>query len=206
MWPHLAGGQSRGSHVLPLWPGLQGKSWIQSPPTTQWPWQAQQPLEETSNGIHYLQQNYDDFPEDEEHEGAYYEEDPNEEEHFHAAQEDDLPDMDDPEWEKCYATYLDARRRFAELKMNRSFYPVVARTDTNAAQGTGPQRPYPPKSKGKGAKGKKAAASMNTSPRTGTCLRCGQPGHYAAQCPQTAKRSPASTTTSSSKKTKSESP
>lgn len=42
----------------------------------------------------------------------------NEEGHFYAAQEDDLslPDMGDPEWEERYATYLDARRRFADLK------------------------------------------------------------------------------------------
>ena len=58
---------------------------------------------------------------------ACYEDDPKEEEGFHPAQEDDLPDMDDPEWEECYATCLDARRRFG-------FYPVVALTDTNAAQ------------------------------------------------------------------------
>ena len=77
-----------------------------------------------------------------------------EEQSLYAAQEDDLPDMDDPEWEECYATYLDARRRFAKLKTNRGFYPVVALTDTNAAHGTSFQRPVPPKSKGKGSKSK----------------------------------------------------
>ena len=35
----------------------------------------------------------------------------------------DLPERYDPETEEVYATYLDARRRFAELKANRGFWP-----------------------------------------------------------------------------------
>ena len=185
---------------------------------------------QTAYTAYDLQENYDDQTEelyeaadedyepyeDEEYEGAYYEDDPMEEEGLYAAQEDDLPDMDDPEWEECYATYLDARRRFAELKTNRGFYPVVALTDTNAAHGTSFQRPIPPKSKGKGSKSKskpppqkgdaksRGKAATTSMAKPGTCLRCGQLGHYAAQCPQTAKRSTTTTSTSSSKKTKGE--
>ena len=124
---------------------------------------------QTAYTAYDYQENYDDTLEelydaadyelelqegDEEYEGAYYEEEGIDDEQAFTNQEDDLPDMDDPEWEECYATYLDARRRFAELKTNRGFCPVLALTDTNAAHGTGPQRPYPPKSKGKGSKSK----------------------------------------------------
>ena len=63
------------------------------------------------------QENYDDIPEElynvvdydlelyEQYEDAYYEEEDIEEEQFYTIQEDDLLDMDDPEWKECYATY-----------------------------------------------------------------------------------------------------
>ncbi|CAK9074702.1 Copia protein, partial [Durusdinium trenchii] len=79
-------------------------------------------------------------------------------------QEDDMPDVDDPEWEEAYASYLDARRRFAELKTNRGYYPVVALADPSPSSSAQSQRPYPPKGKGsKGSKGKNTSRSFRSS-------------------------------------------
>ena len=58
-------------------------------------------------------------------------------------QEDDLPAVDDPEWEEAYASYLDARRRFAELKTNRGFYPAVALADPSTSSSAQSQRREP---------------------------------------------------------------
>ncbi|CAK9032272.1 Copia protein, partial [Durusdinium trenchii] len=57
-------------------------------------------------------------------------------------QEDDMPDVDDPEWEEAYASYLDARRRFAELKTNRGYYPVVALADPSPSSSAQSQRHF----------------------------------------------------------------
>ena len=134
-------------------------------------------------------------------------------------QEDDMPDVDDPEWEEAYASYLDARRRFAELKTNRGYYPVVALADPSPSSSAQSQRPYPPKGKGsKGSKGKNTsrsppqkgdaksrgkAALSSSSFNKNTCLRCGQPGHFAAQCPQK-RTTPSNSASPTSKKSKGE--
>ena len=128
--------------------------------------------------------------------------------------DEDYPDQEDPEYEEAYATYLDARRRFAELRNNRGFYPVVALTDgATSSSPTSSQRPYPPRSKG--GKGKGKGQGSKSPPQKGdaksrgrtalnqakTCLRCG-PGHFAAQCTQ--KRSTTNSPTNSAKKAKAE--
>ena len=99
---------------------------------------------------------FGDWPDDPEE--VNYEEDELEEV-LH--QEDDMPDVDDPEWEEAYASYLDARRRFAELKTNRGYYPVVALADPSPSSSAQSQRPYPPKGKGsKSSKGKSTSRSV----------------------------------------------
>ena len=86
--------------------------------------------------------------------------------------EDDYPDCDDPEWEECYATYLDARRRFAELRNNRGFYPVVALTDQGTpSTPSSSQRPLPPRGKGKGQKGGKRQSSSHLNTSEGRCQK-----------------------------------
>ena len=140
----------------------------------------------------------------------------------------DLPESYDPETEEVYATYLDARRRFAELKANRGFWPVVALSPDHASSSAN-QRPYSPqrphaaakggkKGKGKTSKGKtfgkgstppqkgdaksRGKAALGTDSGSIICLRCNQPGHYAVDCPQKATRQGNSGNNSPTKRTK----
>ena len=59
-----------------------------------------------------------------------------------------------------YATYLDARRRFADLKAARGFWPVMAvppstsGTSTTPTSSCAPSKGKPTKGKGKGGKSK----------------------------------------------------
>ena len=128
--------------------------------------------------------------------------------------EGDLPPSgEDWEVEEAYATYLDARRRFNELKTNRGFYPVVALGPDSTATSSptaSSQRPFARKGKGhkgKGGKNKsppqkggaqaRGKSAMSTS-STPICLRCGSPDHLVADCPQ--RRPPGGGITSQSPK------
>ena len=108
------------------------------------------------------------------------------------------------EYDHAYATYLDARQRFQQLKLARGYLPIVALTDgqnTSAASGSSSPSNGAGKNKGKGknkskGKGKNVVRYPSSSggksdpkgrAKATTCLRCGQPGHWAAQCPQSAK-------------------
>ncbi|CAE7489168.1 GIP [Symbiodinium natans] len=62
---------------------------------------------------------------------------------------EDIAQDDDEAYEEAYASYIDARRRLADVKASRGFFPVAT-----------------------------------------TCLRCGQPGHWASQCPMPPSSSP----------------
>ena len=70
--------------------------------------------------------------------------------------------VEDPEAEEAYAAYVDARRRFNEIKTNRGFYPIVAlglETSTGGITMSG-QRPVPLSSPSKGkSKGKSKGGS-----------------------------------------------
>ena len=137
--------------------------------------------------------------------------------------EEDEPDA---EMEEAYSTYLDARKRFAEIRASRGYWPVVAAPPDGASTTASPPTPLTssPTTKGKGknkGKGKsygrgkgRGAGQRPQAPRQGgklgsrtsaagynlTCLKCGQPGHWAAQCPMGNSPSSRSTTTSPSKK------
>ena len=104
----------------------------------------------------------------------------------------------DDEYEEVYATYLDARRRFADLKAARGFWPVYAVPPTSSSPTASsspsyvPSKGKPTKGKGKGGKSKgkggqrpfhqKGSASQRAS-SAAVCLRCGQAGHYSDACP-----------------------
>ena len=118
-------------------------------------------------------------------------------------------DYDVEAYDEAFAAYLDARRRFQDLKISRGFYPVVALADQSPTH-AGPQLPIgrgkgsgggKPKGKGRG-KGKnmvkyprfpgKAADPRGRAAASMQCLRCGAPGHQAANCPKQKHPAPAS--------------
>ena len=118
----------------------------------------------------------------------------------------------DPQLEEAYATYLDARRQFANLKAARGYYPIVALAPGNDGASQMPmQRP----SKGKGGsprrKGKgKGKGFRGQPPQKGSaksranafldqkCLRCGSTEHMPSSYPRSTSSTRTFTTPSSS--------
>ena len=118
---------------------------------------------------------------------------------------EEQPWHDVEQYDQAYAAYLDARKRFNELKVSRGYLPVVALTDPAAGNvSPGVLSPSSAGSSNKGKKGKakgtltkgkpsstykytksppKGADPRGRAKATLTCLRCGQPGHFAANCP-----------------------
>ena len=150
--------------------------------------------------------DYDYEEEEFDADAAYYGEDPWPEEPDETGSPERLAD----EYDTAFASYTDARRRFNELKMARGFLPVVALTDNNqqpvmanASSSSSPSH-WQKKGKGKGGKSKgkgKPSATIRYPPQGAgksdpkgrakanmTCLRCGQQGHWAANCPQSASK------------------
>ena len=137
-------------------------------------------------------------------EAQYYEEEPDhyEDEDPEVAEADTYDgnyvadeDEGDEVVEEAYAAYLDARRRFAEVKAGRGYYPVVAMVDPPGNQmpiAAIPGKGKPSKGKGKPkGKGKTGGPRGPPLPSKGAaradstrCLRCGQVGHWASQCPK----------------------
>ena len=119
------------------------------------------------------------------------------------------------QYDHAYATYLGARQRFQQLKLAQGYLPVVALTDGQpsspmASSSTSKGKDRSPskgkskhRNKGKGKNVIRYPPNMGGKPADPrgraqattclTCLRCGQPGHWAAQCPQSAR--PSSTAT-----------
>ena len=137
-------------------------------------------------------------------EAIYFQDDPND-----AATLDGSESPWIEEYDQVYAAYLDARKRFSDLKLSRGFYPIVAIGDP-AAGNIAPGLLSPPQSPSRGGKAKKGKGGRSSSAtfkygkppgkaadpkgraKTMTCLRCGQPGHFAAQCPAKSTSSPTS--------------
>ena len=115
--------------------------------------------------------------------------------------EDGTTTFDVASWDDAYAAYLDARKRFNDLKLSRGYLPIVALQDSNLQPGTSsPSRssgggsPKGKKGKGKSKGGKpnmykydkapmKPAQPQQRAQAALQCLRCGQKGHFAANCP-----------------------
>eukprot|EP00435_Cladocopium_sp_Y103_P051565 s554_g16.t1 len=115
--------------------------------------------------------------------------------------EDDENEMDEAytaedaaaEYDEVYAAYVEARQRMNQMRLSRGYYPVVAMVPggQNTSKGKGKKLHKGSKSKGKShtkqaprppqakARGRAALGSVK-------CLRCGQAGHYAKNCPQSA--------------------
>ena len=95
-------------------------------------------------------EHYDDF----DTEAIYYQEEPHDPE---MSQEDLHYNIE--EYDEAFAAYVDARRRFNDIKLSRGFLPVVALTDPQAGNvtpglGSGSSSPT---GAGKGKKGTKGA-------------------------------------------------
>ena len=80
-------------------------------------------------------------------------------------------------YDQAFAAYLDARKRFSDLRLARGFLPIVAYFSRFQPNVKGPATykysPAPMKAAEPKARAKAALC----------CLRCGQPGHVAANCP-----------------------
>ena len=163
-------------------------------------------LEDDGDGADYDEEY---FYEDEEHfeavddesyEETYYQDGS----YFETEEYEGMSDGD-PQLEEAYATYLDARRQFANLKAARGYCPVVALApgigNDQASMSPSSQGPRPPKGKGKGfgacrpkgkGKGKKggyvaqkgSAKSRASSFLDQKCLRCGSTDHMTSACPK----------------------
>ena len=147
---------------------------------------------------------YDDG-QDFDHDAGYY----GEEEPWPDNDEVNSPSQMAAAYDAAFASYTDARRRFQELKTARGYLPIVALTDGgnvspskggSSSNATSPASATSWRTKGKGKGGSKSGKSKTTIryPPQGagkadpkgraranmTCLRCGQAGHWAANCPQ----------------------
>ena len=157
----------------------------------------------------YLQEDqydYDDYYE--EAEPTYYndiEEDAPWVDADQAYYEDELDEsntedaFDVEEFDSVYAAYSDAKARLNMLRTSRGFYPVVAMIDAPPPHQKGqlgkPKGVKKGKAKGKGksVKGKPSSPQSPISPKGKArgraaigrqiCLRCGQAGHWARECP-----------------------
>ena len=106
------------------------------------------------------------------------------------------PVFDVDEFDEVYTAYHDAKAKLNAMRMSRGFYPVVVALDGNSKGNDGRStkgssaaakkgkvvkgKPEGGKGKGPNPKGRAASAGVGKT----LCLRCGQPGHWARNCPQ----------------------
>ena len=91
--------------------------------------------------------------------------------------EDSLVDVlqNDPETAQCFYSYLEARKRITERNKNRGFWPVKGLGGKGKGKGK-----FNFSTKGMG-KGRKPLAQRILESE---CRRCGQKGHWKAECPR----------------------
>ena len=162
---------------------------------------------------HYDYETYDQYEPEyeeayyEEDDGYDYYED-TEESYYEVRDDEPVLDHDPEVYDQIMAAYTDARKKMNDMRLARGFYPVVAMIPSGLEKG---EHRGPPKGKGKGKskgkgkgkgkgksrgkgkgkKGRKGPSSKGppSKGRTFTpkedivCLRCGQTGHYANECP-----------------------
>ena len=125
--------------------------------------------------------------------------------HGPSAPDAELQERDVQEYGEAFATYVDARRCFQDLKLSRGFLPVVALSETNSSSSSCQQpgqhsggKPGGGFSKGRGKKGNgknivkyKPSPGKGVNPKgrahaaiTHVCIRCGAEGHKAITCPK----------------------
>ena len=150
-----------------------------------------------------LDDDFEPFHEVDEEDVHYlYDEDFDADQSYYQTPGDDCFSVD--EYDEVYANYVDARKRMNDLRLARGFYPVVAlgpdgqsssvaatpmRTNASTptpSKGKGKSKPTPKgKSKGKPSSSTAPSAKSRASSMRGdsVCLRCGQKGHWARNCP-----------------------
>ena len=142
---------------------------------------------------------------------AYYEDD------YTGDNDTAFEELDVDTYDEAYAAYLDARRRFQDLKLSRGFLPVVALDQSSMGSSPTSSPPAPGRGKGKGGKPKgrkgKGSNTVRYPPRGKGkapdpkgrasailhCLRCGATGHQAANCPRPPKHASSSPSSSPKK-------
>ena len=97
-------------------------------------------------------------------------------------QEEPWAEDPDPQLEEAYATYLDARRQFANLKAAHGYYPVVALTSTADLQGASSSSATTQRPLSKGGKGKKGKSKGKSPPQKGPALQRGRTALDLMQC------------------------
>lgn len=107
------------------------------------------------------------------------------------------------EYDDIFASYIEAKSQLNRMRTSRGFYPVVAMVQNPGESSGGPMQPRKGKGKkGKGGKSRKGGKGSNRPPpqkgdarQRGRdalgkelCLRCGQAGHRAKNCPASGDR------------------
>ena len=150
----------------------------------------------------YLDDEYEDFGDDYDDEGesVYYQDGaddhgtpwPDQDQDYYDETTEDIYDVD--EYDEIYASFVDAKARMNSLRVSRGYYPVVALVDKGVSSTSTPRpsKGKKGKSKGKGKgfgkqmpaiKGSTAKARGRAAVGRQVCLRCGQAGHWARNCP-----------------------
>lgn len=161
------------------------------------------------DGAYHVDDGHEDWSWEDEGEGVYWEEDEYEEDPQVDFNEDYYPGTyavdeernvevpyDHEEYDNVFSSYIEAKSQLNRLRTSRGFYPVVAMVQQPGGGDRGPSKgKSKSKSKGKskggkdGAKGKrpqKGSAQARAKDALGRsiCLRCGQAGHFARDCPK----------------------
>ena len=130
---------------------------------------------------------------------------PDQDEDYYETGPDEDAVFDVEEYDSVYASFAEARGKLNALRTSRGFYPVVALVDKPFASSSSSTRTKGKKGKsktkkgkshfGKGDSGKQGPLNPKGAARRGQaivgrqlCLRCGQSGHWARNCPSGAEK------------------